>query len=98
MEKLSLTSKSGANIVLGFSSYNVMQKFYYTYEAEVSKANEKIMKVYRGMFKIDLDVLALIRYYMKVERRMFHIEYEGETYKCLNDVQFHLSFLTKSNN
>lgn len=98
METLTLTSKSGANIVLGFSNVTSKDKFDSTYLEEIQQANEKIMKVYRGMFKIDLDVLALIRYYMKVERRMFHIEYEGETYKCLNDVQFHLSFLTKSNN
>ena len=91
------TSK-GSILTLGFSTDKALERFSVNILAEIKDTNERIMKLYKGMFTIDLDVLAVIRYYMKVERRMFHIEYEGVTYKCLNEVQFHLNSLTKLTN
>ena len=98
MVLISLELTNGAVMSLGFSNSRNVDKFKINYEEEVKKTNEGIMKVYKHMFRIDLDALALIRYYMKVERRLFHIVYKGETFKCLNDVQFQLNSLTRYEN
>ena len=88
----------GSNLTLGFSNEDKQTKFLSTYQEEVKTTNESIMKVYKQMFHINLDVLAIIRFYIKLERRLFHIEHKGVIYKCLNDVQFQLNSLTKYEN
>lgn len=98
MELIKIELTDGSSLTLGFSNEDKATKFLQMYSEEVKATNEKIMKVYKQMFHINLDVLAIIRFYIKIERRLFHVEHKGVVYRCLNDVQFQLNSLTKYEN
>lgn len=96
MEKITILLSDGSEMTLGFSNNDKVVKFLGSYEEEIKTTNESIMKIYKQMFHINLDALAIVRYYLKLERRLFYIEHKGEIYRCLNEIEFQLNSLKKS--
>lgn len=88
-----LTLKDSPNIVeIGrikffFSTPRKLNKFVTELEYETAHFNERLNRLYKKVYDIQLDDLALIRFYKYVERDDFYIEIDGIGIDCLNQIQ-----------
>lgn len=69
------------------SEYN-LSRFEDRYENELIEFKKKVETIYWGNHSLQFDELALIRLYLKVEKRGFLIEYKGKKIDCQENITF----------
>ncbi len=74
--------------VFKFSSKKNLDTFIRNLAYEIDQFNERLNRMYKFCYNIDFEDLAIVRYYMKVEKRGFYLEVNGVKISCLEDVQF----------
>ena len=81
-----------------FSSTVYCDKFLNAIDDEIVRFNKAINVIYKNPFPLDLKLLAIIRYYIKIETRGFYIiNDQGETITCPKSLNFDLRIKTAQN-
>jgi hypothetical protein len=73
-----------------FSSPTYRQKFMDRWYDEMLRFNDAAMRIYKELYNLDFIELALIRLYMKIEKRGFYIKVRGETVTWPENLTFRL--------
>lgn len=71
-----------------FSSQFYRNKFAVYYDEEIERFNQSLNNVYKNKFSIKMDILALIRFYVSIEKRGFYLEIDGVGCECVEDLRF----------
>lgn len=71
-----------------FSSMFYLNKFKSEYDSEVERFNQSANNIYKNKFILKMDLLALLRLYVLIEKRGFYITYEGIEINCLDNLAF----------
>jgi hypothetical protein len=73
-----------------FSSPTYRQKFMDRWYDEMLRFNDAATRIYKELYNLDFIELALIRLYMKIEKRGFYIKVRGETVTWPENLTFRL--------
>ena len=71
-----------------FTSVYNLSRFEDKYEQELVEFKQKVESIYWGNHKLYFDELALIRLYMRIEKRGFLLSYKGEQIDCPENIAF----------
>lgn len=71
-----------------FSSEFYLTNFIRESSNAVERFNRAMNKVYKNTYQIEMDVLALVRLYLRIEKRGFYLIIEGVEVTCLDDLVF----------
>lgn len=71
-----------------FSTYTNKVRFEENIGYEIAAFNERLNRMYKFAYDIDLEDLAVVRYYMKIEKRGFYLKINEVEIECLNDLTF----------
>ena len=78
-------------LVLYFSTEKAMLKYIEERDDQLKESNARIMKVYKDLFNIDLNILSDVRLYHKINRRGFLVQFEDKFFKSLDEMKFIVS-------
>ena len=79
------------DLVFYFTSEFNLTRFEERYLEEIEEFNQKINRLYWNNHDLKFDELALIRFYMKIEKRGFLISYKGEKITCQESITFKIA-------
>lgn len=71
-----------------FTSEFNLSRFEQRFESEIQDFREKIESIYWNNHNLVFDELALVRLYMRIEKRGFLIYYKGNRFTCPEDIAF----------
>lgn len=71
-----------------FSSEFYLNNFRDSYLDAVEKFNRSMNKMYKNKYYLEMDALALVRLYLRIEKRGFYLIIEGVEVTCLEDLAF----------
>ena len=76
------------DLVFYFTSEFNLTRFEERYLEECQVFKKKIETVYWNNHDLDFDELALIKLYMKIEKRGFLVSYKGQKIECQDNITF----------
>lgn len=71
-----------------FSTETAMTTFIEKRDDQLKETNARIMKIYKDLFNIDIEILSDIRLYHKINRRGFLVKHRGVLYNSLDEIRF----------
>lgn len=86
--KHSVTMIDTVTVELFFSSSNNVKRFSEKINEEIEKLESKIKKI-TGI-KIECEVLAMILFYRKIEKRGFYVKISGFSYDDFHEIPFEI--------
>jgi len=78
-----------------FNTEKALLKFIEERDDVLKETNTRLMKIYKGVFNIDVEILSDVRLYHKINRRGFLVKYKDITFNSLDEIQFTMNQIIK---
>lgn len=78
-----------------FKEEKTLKKFMSMRDEVLKETNDRLMRVYKGLFDIDLNIFSDIRLYHQIHKRGFLIKKDGILYNNLDEIKFVMNGLVK---
>lgn len=79
-----------------FSTEKALFSFMEKRDGQLKETNARIMKIYKDLFNIDVEILSDVRLYHKINRRGFLVKHKGVLYNSLDEIRFEMKTIAQA--